>query len=62
MDTYVCTELVNGVCQTWVVQASIIPPLSVADGLKLGWLVVSCYITAWGLGLLTRFLLSHERN
>lgn len=62
MDTYVCTELVNGICQTWVVQSSVIPPLSVTDGLKLGWAVVACYGAAWGCGLLTRFLLSHERN
>ena len=61
-NLYVCSELVNGVCQTWVVQASIIPPLSVSEGLNLGWKVVACYAAAWGVGLVTRFILSHERN
>ena len=58
---YICAELVNGACTTWVEQGALIPPLSVAEGLSLGWRVLACYATAWGFNLLMRFLWSHER-
>jgi len=58
---YICAELVDGACTTWVEYSALIPPLSVAQGLKLGFAVLACYATAWGLNLLIRFLLSHQR-
>lgn len=58
---YVCVELVNGVCSVWAEQAPIIPPLTPAEGLSLGWRIVACYAVAWGVRLTARFILSHER-
>lgn len=62
MSAYVCAELVNGVCSVWIEQSPLLPPLDISGGLSLGWSIVACYAAAWGMGLLTRFLLSHERN
>lgn len=59
---YICAELVNGACTTWVEQSVLIPPLSFSEGLSLGWGVLACYSTAWGFNLLIRFLWSHIGN
>lgn len=56
---YVCVELINGACAVWAEQSPIIPPLSIAEGLSLGWRIVACWFVAWGLGFSARFLLSH---
>lgn len=59
---YVCVELVNGACTVWAEQAPFIPPLTIAEGWKLGWGIVACYATAWSMGLLTRFLFIQMRS
>ena len=61
MALFLCAELANGVCTTWIEHRELIPPLTVAEGLSLGWRVLACYATAWGCNLLIRFLWTHER-
>jgi len=58
MASYVCVELVDSVCQTWAESFSL-PPLSLAEGGELGFLVLFCYATAWGAQLLSRQIINH---
>lgn len=44
MVTYVCAELVNSVCQTWVESQSFLPDLTNSDRDSLLLWMISCFV------------------
>jgi len=46
---YLCSSLVDGVCQEWSEYTGIFPPLTVEEGVTLGLAVGGVWATAWGL-------------
>jgi hypothetical protein len=49
---YVCAQVTNGACVEWVQATFLLPPLSVADALTLGWKYVAVMASAWGVSLI----------
>lgn len=47
--TYVCTQLIENVCQQWAEQSPLLPPLSYTEATMIGsafWLLLAA---VWGL-------------
>lgn len=54
---YLCTELLDGVCQSWVEYQPFLA-LPEGAGLKIGGALLLVSVSAWGAGLLARFILN----
>lgn len=57
--TYVCSELINNSCATWVINNSIFD-ISIEDGLTIGGSLLFICCTAWGLRETARFILNRK--
>lgn len=53
---YVCTELVNNVCQTWAEETSFLPPLTMAQGLEIGGAIFTVLAFTYGVKQLIQFI------
>jgi len=49
---YVCSQVIDGACAEWVQATFLLPPLSVADALTLGWKYLAVMASAWGISLI----------
>jgi hypothetical protein len=58
MTFYVCTEVVDSVCQAWAQQFGFLPALTAEQGATVGGSILLCMATAWGFRFLVRFLLN----
>lgn len=54
--SYVCTELVNNVCQAWAENQSILPPLTIGQGLAIGGAIFTVLATAHGIKVVIQFV------
>lgn len=58
MSAFVCTDVVNNVCQAWSEQFGFLPALSAEQGLTVGGSLFAVMATAWGFRFLLRFILN----
>ncbi|HAV5501280.1 MULTISPECIES: hypothetical protein [Acinetobacter] len=56
MSSYVCTELVNNVCQQWAENPSILPPLTMGQGLAIGGAIFTVLAFTHGIKILIQFV------
>ncbi|GAA0324976.1 hypothetical protein GCM10009129_23420 [Psychrobacter aestuarii] len=57
-ESYVCVELVNGVCQSWAVHTSILDSLAITpvQAGKISTAIILVLVTGWVLGELGRLI------
>ena len=48
MTTYVCAELIENTCTTWVVQPGVLPELSTSDAYVVCTAILAVLGLAWG--------------
>ena len=48
MTTYVCAELIENTCTTWVVQSGVLPELSTSDAYVVCAAILAVLSLAWG--------------
>jgi len=48
MTTYVCAELIQNTCTTWVVQSGVLPELSTSEAYVLCGAILAVWGLSWG--------------
>ena len=56
MTTYVCAELIQNTCTTWVVQSGVLPELSTSEAYLLCGAILSVLALSWGYKKLGQLL------
>ncbi|OYQ71464.1 hypothetical protein B9T13_01990 [Wohlfahrtiimonas chitiniclastica] len=56
--TYVCTEVVNEICRSWIQNTNILNGLPSGMGSEIGWQLFLITLVAWGFKTLARFIIN----
>lgn len=59
MTSYTCISLVDGVCSEWVHSSNLLN-MSIEDGIKIGFMLFSCTLFAWGFREISRFIINRK--
>jgi len=54
--SYVCADLLNNVCQQWVELPSVLPPLTIGQGLSIGGAIFTVLAFTYGIKQLIHFI------
>lgn len=58
--TYVCTEVVNNICSSWVENTNILNSLPAGMGSEIGWQLFLMTLSAWIFKEIAKFILNRR--